>query len=59
MKLTLETVKSIVPHPDRDVAVWDDTLSGFGIRVKPSGVKSAILNVTESHSQRSRGVQKR
>jgi len=28
---------------DQDVVAWDNTLHGFGIRVKPSGVRSYII----------------
>jgi integrase len=43
MKLTLDTVKSIAPESIRDVVVWDAALPGFGLRVKPSGVKSFMV----------------
>ncbi|MBO0332616.1 integrase arm-type DNA-binding domain-containing protein [Sneathiella sp. CAU 1612] len=43
MKLTLDTIKTIVADADRDVVVWDESLSGFGLRVKPSGVKSFLV----------------
>jgi Arm DNA-binding domain len=43
MKLTLRTIAAITPDPTRDVYVWDDELAGFGMRVKPSGVKSFMI----------------
>ena len=43
MKLTIRTVATIVTDVGRDNFVWDDDLAGFGLRVKPSGVKSFIL----------------
>lgn len=45
-RLTKRYVDSILaPAPDggRDVVLWDDELPGFGVRVKPSGIKSYII----------------
>lgn len=41
-KLTKRLVDRIVPGAS-DIVVWDDTLPGFGLRVKPSGVRSYIV----------------
>ncbi len=41
-KLTKRFVESVEPG-DRDVFAWDDKLAGFGLRVKPSGVRSYIV----------------
>ena len=45
-KLTKRTVDAIHPADDRDVFVWDSgdgALKGFGVRVKPSGAVSYLV----------------
>jgi integrase len=42
-KLVKRTVDAIKPDPAGDIVVWDDDLAGFGLRVKPSGVKSYLI----------------
>jgi integrase len=41
-KLTKSTVESLSPTGE-DYVVWDSALPGFGVRVKPSNVKSYIV----------------
>jgi hypothetical protein len=41
-RLSKRVVERIVAA-DRDVVVWDDALPGFGMRVKPSGVRSYTI----------------
>ncbi len=43
MKLTKTRVERIQPEPGRDLLRWDDALPSFGVRVKPSGVRSYIV----------------
>jgi len=43
MRLTKRALSAIVPDPDRDVCAWDDEIIGFGLRVKPTGVRSFIV----------------
>ena len=43
MKLTKTRVERIPPEPGTDVLRWDDVLPSFGVRVKPSGVRSYIV----------------
>ncbi|MBV8505308.1 MAG: DUF4102 domain-containing protein, partial [Alphaproteobacteria bacterium] len=38
-----KTLVERIKAADQDVVVWDDTLPGFGVRVKPSGVRSYII----------------
>ena len=43
LSLTKRTVEALKPAAKSWVA-WDDTLTGFGIRVQPTGLKSYIVN---------------
>ncbi len=42
-KITKRLVDSLVPEAGRDVFSWDSELKGFGLRVKPSGMKSFLI----------------
>jgi integrase len=42
-KITKRTVDTLQPDKDRDVFAWDGELRGFGVRVKPSGVKTFLI----------------
>jgi integrase len=43
MRLTKRTIERVQPDPARDLLLWDDALPGFGLRVKPSGVRSYLV----------------
>ena len=43
-KLTKRFIDSLVPDPDQnDQTLWDDTLKGFGLRVRRSGAMSWVI----------------
>jgi integrase len=42
LKLT-KTVAEAISTDDRDLIVWDETLPGFGIRIKRTGVRSYLV----------------
>jgi integrase len=48
-KLTIRTVQAASPR-ERDVYIWDEKLSGFGLRVKPSGIKSFLIQYRNTHN---------
>ncbi len=43
MKLTKRAIDATRPDPNREMFVWDDEVRGFGLRVKPSGLRSFIV----------------
>src|SRR5712671_6187692 len=49
-----KTVGERIKAADQDVVVWDNTLPGFGVRVKPSGVRSYIIQYRNRNTSASR-----
>jgi hypothetical protein len=47
-----KTVVERIKAADQDVVVWDNTLPGFGVRVKPSGVRSYIIPISQPEHER-------
>jgi integrase len=43
MKLTKRAIDELASKPSSDLYAWDDDVAGFGLRVKPSGVRSFII----------------
>ncbi len=41
-RITKRTVDALQPN-GRDFTAWDDTISGFGVRVRPTGTKSYVV----------------
>src|SRR5580704_14541822 len=48
MKLNNRNSLSLQPDPSGDVYTWDDELPGFGLRIKPSGVRSFMVQYRNS-----------
>ena len=53
-RLSKSIVERLAPA-EREIVVWDETLPGFGVRVKPGGVRSYIVQ----YRNRSTGASKR
>ena len=43
IRLTQAIIKSAKPNPEKDVFLWDADVTRFGVRIKPSGVKSYLI----------------
>jgi integrase len=48
MKLTKRNINAVKLNPNQDTYVWDDDVPGFGLRIKPSGVRSFIIQYRNS-----------
>ena len=55
-KIMKRSVDALQPEPDRDVFKWDTELRGFGVRVKPSGVKSYLVQYRNAEGRTRRLV---
>ncbi len=42
-KLTIRKIDATRPDPNREIRLWDNDPRGFGVRIKPSGVKTFFL----------------
>jgi integrase len=52
MKLTQRSIANLDPLSNNDVFAWDDELPGFGVRVKPSGHRSYLIQYREGRRTR-------
>jgi len=55
-KIMKRTVDALQPEAARDVFAWDTELRGFGVRVKPSGVKTFLIQYRNSEGRTRRLV---
>ncbi len=54
MRLTKRTVEAAEANPSRDLLLWDDDLTGFGLRVTRAGVKSYVIQYRPVGSRQTR-----
>jgi hypothetical protein len=55
-KITKRLVDGLAPSSDKDLFVWDDEVRGFGIRLKPSGSGSFLVQYRTPEGQTRRLV---
>jgi integrase len=55
-KIMKRTVDALLPEAGRDVFAWDTELRGFGVRVKPSGVKTFLIQYRNAEGRTRRLV---
>ncbi|MGE0751705.1 MAG: tyrosine-type recombinase/integrase [Variibacter sp.] len=51
MRLTKRAIDAVKLDPSRDVFYWDDDLPGFGLRIKPSGARSFLVQYRNRHGR--------
>jgi integrase len=50
-KLTKRLIDSLSSRGDREIVLWDDDLPGFGLRTKPSGAKSFLVQYRNANGR--------
>ncbi|MBW8727719.1 MAG: DUF4102 domain-containing protein, partial [Inquilinus limosus] len=55
-KLTKRIVDALQHDPRRDVFLWDTELRGFGVRAKPSGTKTFLIQYRNAERRTRRFV---
>lgn len=55
-KLTKRLVDALERNGNRDVFMWDSEVRGFGVRVKPSGMKTFIIQYRNAERRTRRFV---
>jgi integrase len=55
-RLTKHSIDALKPDRHRDIFLWDDKLRGFGVRMKPSGTKTFIIQYRNLEGQTRRCV---
>ena len=55
-RLTKRTVEALKSNPERDAFLWDNELRGFGVRAKPSGTKTFIIQYRNQEARTRRCV---
>lgn len=48
-KITKRLIGALKPSPGADVSVMDSELTGYGVRIKPSGVASYFVRYRTPH----------
>jgi integrase len=50
-KLSKSVIDGIMPDASKDIFVWDTELRGFGLRIKPSGTRTFIIQYRNKHGK--------
>ena len=50
-KLSRRVIDGLKRQPDRDVVAWDSELRGFGVRLKPSGASTFLIQYRNSEGR--------
>ena len=50
-KITKRTIEALKPKAATDVFLWDSELKGFGVRMKPSGAASFLIQYRNQHGE--------
>ena len=51
MKLTKAAIDKLKPNSTADLLRWDDDLPGLGLRLKPSGVRTFVIQYRNKHGR--------